>query len=463
MRVSHKLSAVFDDPNLISVGGLVPVMALAERAGLHELVAEHVTVPGSAGANAAVKVPALVAGMVAGADSISDLDLLRHGGMGRLFDGMRAPTTLGTFLRAVSFGHVRQFDAVASRLLVALAGQTPVLAGADQVAYLDVDDTIRETHGYAKQGAGYGYSGVKGLNALVATVSTPLAAPVIAGTRLRKGATNSARGAFALIGAALATARAAGAGAAPGAMITVRADSAFYNSKVVAAARRGGAHFSVTARMDPAVRRAIAAIGEEAWTPIKYPDAIWEEAEQRWISDAEVAEIDFVAFTSRRKSEHVPARLIVRRVKRLNPASVPAGQTALFAEYRHHAVFTDSPLSMLAAEAAHRDHAIVEQVIAELKAGPLAHLPSGTFTANAAWLVCAAMAFNLTRAAGALAGSFHAKARTATIRAQLINVPARIASSARRLRLHLPRNWPWQIGYQQLFTATLGPPGAAAA
>jgi hypothetical protein len=463
MRVSHKLTAVFDDPNLISVGGLAPVMALAERAGLHELVAEHVTVPGSAGANAVVKVPALVAGMVAGADSISDLDLLRHGGMGRLFDGLRAPTTLGTFLRAVSFGHVRQFDAVASRLLIGLAKATPLLAGADQVTYLDVDDTIRETHGYAKQGAGYGYSGVKGLNALVATVSTPLSAPVIVATRLRKGATNSARGAFRLIGDALATARAAGAGTTPGGTITVRADSAFYNHKVVAAARRGGVHFSVTARMDPAVRRAIAAIGDDAWTPIRYPNAIWEEAEQRWISDAEVAEIEFIAFTSRRKAEQVTARLIVRRVKRLNPATVPAGQTALFAEYRHHAVFTDSPLSMLDAEAAHRDHAIVEQVIAELKGGPLAHLPSGQFTANAAWLVCAAMAFNLTRAAGALAGSLHAKARTATIRAQLIAVPARITFSARRLRLHLPRNWPWQTGYEQLLTATLAPPGAAAA
>src|SRR3954465_4771570 len=148
MPVSPKPPAVFDDPNLIAVAGLAPVMALAERAGLHELVAEHVTVPGSAGANAAVKVPALVAGMVAGADSISDLDLLRHGGMGRLFDGLRAPTTLGTFLRAVSFGHVRQFDAVASRLLIGLAMTPPGLGGADQVTYLDIDDTIRETHGY---------------------------------------------------------------------------------------------------------------------------------------------------------------------------------------------------------------------------------------------------------------------------------------------------------------------------
>ena len=211
MRVSHSVSAVFDDPNLVSAAGLAPVLALAERAGLHELVAEHLTVPGSAGANLGIKIPALVAGMVAGADSISDMGLLRHGGMGRLLGEVRAPTTLGTCLRGFTFGHVRQLDAIASRLLIALAGRTPLLAGADSVAYLDVDDTMRETHGYAKQGAGYGYNKVKGLNALLAIVSTPIAAPVIAATRLRKGGTNSARGAARLITDALTTARRAGA------------------------------------------------------------------------------------------------------------------------------------------------------------------------------------------------------------------------------------------------------------
>src|SRR4051812_46002854 len=196
MRLSHgssALSATFDDPTLVSGGGLAPVVALAQDCRLGDLVTDKLTLRTRGGVNAAVKVPALVAGMVAGADSISDLDLLRHGGMGRLFDAIRAPTTVGTFLRAVSFGHVRQFDAVASRLLLGLARQTPVLAGAGEVTYLDVDDTIRETHGYAKQGAGYGYSGVKGLNALVGTLSTPLSPPVIAATRLRKGATNSAK------------------------------------------------------------------------------------------------------------------------------------------------------------------------------------------------------------------------------------------------------------------------------
>ena len=460
MRVCHKINADFDDPNLVSTGGLVPAMALAQQAGLAELTDEHLTVPGSPGANADVKVPALVAGMVAGADSIEDMDLLRHGGMGRLFAGLRAPTTLGTHLRAYAFGHVRQLDAVASRLLAGLARRTPILAGADRVAYLDIDDTIRGTYGYAKQGVGYGYSGVKGLNAQVAAVSTPVAAPVITATRLRRGSADSAHGAPRLIGDGLATARKAGVTG----QVTVRADSAYYQYPVVAAAYKGGARFSITARMDPGVVAAISRIPESAWVGIKYPKAIWEDdghGSGYWASDAEVAETTYTAFTSRKKAEQVTARLIVRRVKRLNPKSVPAGQGEMFSVYRHHAVFTDSPLSMLAAETAHRDHAIIEQVLADLKAGPLAHAPSGVFTANGAWAVLAAMAFNLTRAAGALASAHHARARAASIRDQLINVPARIANRARQLWLHLPENWPWQTCWERLFDR-LFPPGVAA-
>jgi hypothetical protein len=207
----HKVSAGFDDPNLVSCAGLVPVLALAERAGLHELVGAHVRLPGSAGSNRGAKVGALVAGMVAGAHTFAGMDLLRHGGMGRLFTAGRAPSTLGTFLRAFAFGHVRQLDAVASRLVVNLVGMTPLLSDVDQVAYLDIDDTIKATYGYQKQGAGYGYSGVKGLNALLGIVSTPTAAPVIVATRLRKGSTNSPRGAFRLVADALVTAAKAGA------------------------------------------------------------------------------------------------------------------------------------------------------------------------------------------------------------------------------------------------------------
>ncbi len=184
---------------------------------------------------------------------------------------------------------------------------------------------------------------------------------------------------------------------------------------------------------------------------------MFDEQQQRWISDAEVAEIPYTAFTSKPTSKQVTARLIVRRVKDMNPDH----QSELFTAYRYHAVFTDSPLPMLEAEKAHRAHAIVEQVIADLKNGPLAHLPSGHFWANSAWLVCAAMAFNLTRAAGALASPAHAKATTGTIRTQLINVPARLARSARRLTLHLPDSWPWEHAWQRLLTASRhGPPHA---
>jgi hypothetical protein len=366
MRLSHARRAVsvrFDDPNLVSCAGLVPVLALAARCGLTILLTERLRIAAKGGANATAKVLALVAGMVAGADSISDMRLLRHGGMGRLFDQVRAPSTLGTFLRLFTFGHVRQLDAVAAGLLARLAAATPILAGAAQVAFVDIDDTVRQTYGYAKQGTGRGYTGVNGLNALLATISTPLSAPVIAATRLRKGSTNSVRGAAKLLADALACARRAGA-TGP---VTVRADSAYYGYDIINTCRRAGARFSITARQTATVTRAITTIPEQSWVPIRYPNAIYDEQGQRWVSDAEVAEIGFTAFTGRRRAEHVTARLIVRRVRRLNPTTVPAGQSEMFAVYRYHAVFTDSGEPMLAAESTHRDHAIIEQVIADLK------------------------------------------------------------------------------------------------
>jgi len=455
VRVCHTFQPVFDDPNLVAFGGLPAVMQLAEQAGLHELVEQHVTVPGTAGSNATIKVSALVAGMVAGADSISDMEVLRHGGMGRVFAGLRAATTLGTHLRGYRFGHVRQLDAVAARLLANLATLSPILDGADQVAYVDIDDTIRETHGYQKQGAAYGYSGVKGLNALVATIATPTSAPVIAATRLRKGNVASARGAARLISDTLATLRRA---TTPG-LVVVRADSAYFGHDTIAAITTGGATFSITARMNAAVTKAIASIEEAAWTPIRYPHAIFDEAQQVWMSDAEVAETKFTAFTSRRQADHVTARLIVRRVKRLNPTAKNQGE--LVPGYRYHAVFTDSPLGLVDAEACHRDHALIEAVFADLKDGPLAHAPSGKFTANSAWLVLAAIAFNLTRAAARIASKALGRARTSTVRRTLIQVAARIANKARTWLLHLPRDWPWEQQLDRLYDTAFGPPTAA--
>ena len=328
MKLSHTsaaMSAVFDDPNLVSSAGLVPVVALAEAAGLRVLADEHLTVPSDKGANAGSKVTSLVAGMVAGADSIDDMALLRHGGMGRVFARTYAPSTLGSFLRAFTFGHVRQLDAVASRLLTRLATPAPLLrTGEDEHVLVDVDDTIIEVHGYAKQGAGFGYSGVRGLNALLATATTTGSAPVVAAQRLRKGSCGSPRGAKRLVTDALKTIR----GFSP-AKPLVRADSAFYGRGLVLAAVRAGAEVSVTVRLDPKVKTAIAGIAADAWETIEYTDAVYDEQAQRWISRAEVAEIDFTAFSAQKKADQVPGRLVVRRIPDLNPKA-NQGQDALF-------------------------------------------------------------------------------------------------------------------------------------
>jgi hypothetical protein len=375
MRFLHapaKIRARFDDPNLIAYAGLVPIMALAARCGLDRL-AGLLTIPGSAGANAATKIAAIVAGMAAGADSIDDLDRLRHGAMRRVFGGIRAPSTLGTFLRAFTWGHVRQLEKAARAVLTALPAHAPVLADAAVYAVVDVDSTIRRVYGHAKQGASFGYTKVKGLHPLLAVVSTPTSAPLVAAARLREGRAGSARGAASFVAEALGAARAAGATG----LLLFRADSAFYSAAVVAACRRAGARFSITVRIDAAVRRAIASIPEDAWTPIAYPRAVWDDDEQRWVSDAEIAEVGYSAFTSQPEAAQAAARLIVRRVRRLNPSSAPQGQGELFAVHRYHAAFTDSGKSLVDAEADHRDHAVVEQVISDLKNSALAQESRG--------------------------------------------------------------------------------------
>ncbi|MDA8439978.1 MAG: IS1380 family transposase [Propionibacterium sp.] len=469
MKLSHTLRATqvaFDDPNLVSLAGLVPTMALAEAAGLRDLADERLSVPSDKGANPGLKVASLVAGMVAGADSIDDMALLRHGGMGRVFTNAYAPSTLGSFLRAFTFGHVRQLDAVATRFLAGLAGRAPLLpvpavpsrTVADW-AVLDIDDTVVEVHGYAKQGAGFGYNRVRGLNALIATLATATGAPVIVAQRLRKGSTSSPRGAKRLVADA---ARTANRLLPPGTPVLLRADSAFYGRPTLSAALTGGAQVSVTVRLDPRVKAAIVGITQDAWTKIEYPHPVWDEAGGQWVSRAEVAETSYTAFSSAKKTEQVTGRLVVRRIPDLNPAN-KAGQGTLFDTWRYHAFFTTTDpdvFDTITADKTHRGHAIIEQVHADLKASALAHLPSGVFTANAAWLVCAVIAFNLTRAAATLAGDDLAKATSATVRRKLVAVPARIAHTARRVVLHLPTRWPWEAGWNRLFTNAAGPPAA---
>ncbi len=221
--------------------------------------------PGYFGANAGLKALALVAGMLTGADSIDDMAGLRHGALRKLFTGTCAPSTLGSFLRAFAFGHVRQLDAAASRWLQNLAAVTPIVTGIDDLALVDIDDTIREVHGYKKQGAGFGYSGVRGLNALLVIVSTGSAAPIIVSSRPRKGPTNSARGAKKFVSDTLATVKRLRSPTAKG-MLLLRADSAHDVSAVIKAALRAGAMVSITARLNSLVKAGISTIPETAWT-----------------------------------------------------------------------------------------------------------------------------------------------------------------------------------------------------
>ena len=455
MKSSHSPTAtfaVFDDANLLAHGGLAPAVRLAERCGLPGLVREKVRLAGTgngAGAAPDAKVMSLVAGMLAGADSIDDLGVLRHGAMAKAYRGVRAPSTLGSFLRAFTWGHARQLQSAARAFTRNLAGHCNLLPGGDQIVYLDIDSKVKQVYGAAKQGAEHGYTKVRGLHFQIVTASTPLAAPLIVASRLRRGSAGSAKGAASLIAEAIKAVRAMGATG----MILLRADSAFFSHKVVAACRRAQAQFSLAVAQRKKVRQAIATIPEDAWTPIKYPKAIWDPDEQRWISDAEVAEVEYTAFTGKAKRYRTTARLLVRRVRRLNDAHVPDGQGELFKVWRFHAVFTDSPFELVQAERCHRAHAIVEQVFADLEDSALGHLPSGKFTANAAWLTLAALAHNLTRALGTLASLFHARARTGTIRRQLIAVPARLAAGGRTLTFHLPERWPWQDAFEALWTA----------
>jgi hypothetical protein len=464
--------ASFGAANLVSRAGLVPVMALAERAGLGELAARYVHPRGRCGVNPAAKIGCLVAGMAAGADSIDDMDLLRHGAMTALFGGIRAPSTLGSHLRTYTWGHVAQLEKVHRLLLAELARQAPLLPGAATLAFVDLDSSQKRVYGYKKQGARFGHTKiagkallVRGLSPLTATISTPLAAPVIAATRLRGGNAASSRGAASFAAQAVRTARACGCTGT----IIVRMDSAYYAAEVLHAIRREGARFSVTVPLNSSVRAAIAAVPQDAWTPVRYPRAIFDDQLGCWVSEAEVAETGYTAFTGspvnswqHDTARPIGARLIIRRVRDQN-AKAPAGQGELFPVWRHHAVFTDTPFETVQAEDQHRGHAIIEQVFADCYDGPLAHLPSGKFAANAAWLTCAAITHNLLRAAAALAAGRYRRARGATIRRDLINLAARTARHGRgHITLHLPDGWHRAHEWMTLFTTACGPPAAPA-
>jgi hypothetical protein len=448
-------SVVFDEDNLVSCAGLVPVMTLAAQTRLLGLLDEKVQIVAprikSGAANPAPKLATVVAGMVAGADCINDIDVLRSGGMKTLFDGVYAPSTVGTLLREFTFGHARQLESVLREHVVALCGRVDLLPEAHQQVFIDIDSLLRPVYGHAKQGASYGHTKIagkavlrKGLSPLATTISTPGAAPVIAGMRLRAGRANSGKGAARMIAQAISTARDCGASG----QILVRGDSAYGNRKVVRTCRRTNAHFSLVMTRNAAIDRAIAAIDDDAWTPVSYPGAVRDPDTGAWISDAEVAEIPYTAFASTK--DRTIARLVVRRVK---DARYP---DALFPVWRYHPFLTNTNLPVDVADITHRQHAIIETVFADLIDGPLAHIPSGRFGANSAWVLCAAIAHNLLRAAGVLAGNQHTRARGSTLRRKIVNVAARLARPQRRTILHLPSHWPWSTAWLALWHNTIG-------
>jgi hypothetical protein len=458
VKVSHKFSAgsaVFDDDHLVSCAGLVPVMTLAEQTGLGRLVGEkvHIAEPKikSGAVNPAPKLATLIAGMCAGADCIDDVDALRSGGMKTLFGAVYAPSTIGTLLREFTFGHARQLESVLREHLVALCERVDLLPGADQRVFIDIDSLLRPVYGHAKQGASYGHTKIagkqvlrKGLSPLATTISTPDCAPLVAGMRLRAGKTGSGKGAGRMVAQAIGTVRAVSAHAT----ILVRGDSMYGSRAVVGTCVRHGAQFSLAMTRNAAIERAIAAIPEAAWTPVRYPGAVQDPDTGAWISDAEVAEITYTAFAS--TPDAITARLVVRRVKDARYLD------ALFPVWRYHPFFTNTDLPVEAADITHRQHAIIETTFADLIDGPLAHLPSGRFGANSAWILCAAIAHNLLRAAGVLAGDQHTRARGSTLRRKIINVAARLSRPQRRPMLHLPTHWPWSQHWLALWHNTIG-------
>ena len=432
MRSSHRLDRIdtaFDGAQLVADAGLLLPATLLGRLGLRELVDRHLDLGRAPGrANAGDKVASLVLSALAGGDCIDDANALRAGGTDAVLGfRVRAASTLGTFLRSFGLGHVRQLDRVSRELLARAfaAGAGP----GDGPLTIDIDSTICETYGLAKQGAtGFTYTRVRGYHPLLA---------VAAGTgdilhaRLRGGSANAGRGAASFVAETVARARGAGAAGS----LTLRADSGFYAHDVIAACRRLGVRFSVTLRIPSGVRRLIEAIPEDDWTPIPY-----------WIAGgADVAEIAYTPFRHHGWTTAVPVRLIVRRVR---PKA--GSQLALFTLYDYHPFITDREGDMLALEADHRRHAEVENAIRDLKYGMgLNHLPSGRFAANGAWLAVQVMAHNLARWTARIGLGETRPVTAKTLRRRLFGLVGRLTRSARRVTLHLPAHWPWATGWAE--------------
>jgi hypothetical protein len=409
--VLDQVEIAFDDERSVASAGLLLPATLAERLGIEQATDQLVDLgdrPGAA--RPGRKLLTLVHALVAGGDCIDDVELLRCGStQAVLGHRVMAPSTVGTFLRAFTFGHVRQLDRLTETILgrAWAAGAGP----GDGPLVVDVDSTICEVHGYHKQGACYGYTHRLGYHPLLATRA---ASGEVLHARLRKGAANTARGVIRFVDELLAWLHRAGATGE----LTLRMDSGFWSAKLIRRLRAHRVHYSITVRQTKTVRAAIAAIPEAAWVPIAYqPDGVAQVAETSYRGD----------------------RLIVRRVRNQGE------QAQLFATWRYHAFVTNRVETMLKLDQDHRRHAVCELAIRDLKAGAgLAHLPSGRFAANAAWLLAATLAHNLLRWTAALGLSVVDQQTVAkTLRRTLLVLPGRLTRSARQWRLHLPAGWPW--------------------
>jgi hypothetical protein len=405
----------FDDERAVCDAGVALVATLAGRLGIEALAGELVRLrrdrPGAA--HAGRKIMALLFAMVLGADSIDDTGVLRVGRTGRLLGGwVPAPSTLGTFLRAFTFGHVRQLDALLGRALERAwqAGAGP----GDGRLVIDVDSFVGEVCGYLKQGAAYGYTKLFGYHPILATRADTREALHI---RLRRGSANTQKGIVRFTDELIARVTHAGATGVK----LLRADSGFWNTTVFERLERAGWRYSIGVRMIRTVRAAVEAIDEDAWQAIaEYPDD----------GEAQIAE---TVYGSR--------RLIVRRTRLLG------AQAELWPDWRHFPFITNRSDDIALVEAEHRDHAVVEQVIADLKDQALAHFPSGHFNANAAWTVLAALGHNLLRWTQLLGLPDTTIRAARTLRRRLLQIPGRLSRHARGWTLHLPARWPWHGDY----------------
>jgi hypothetical protein len=423
-RGIDRIEATFDDPNLVANAGLILVATLTARLGLEALINQTVDLSGRVGgALPGRKVLTLIHTLVAGGSHIDHADMLRAGATRSVLGfTVMAPSTLGTFLRSFTFGHIRQLDRVVAET-IRRAWNSGAGPGADRLV-IDIDSTITEVHGHAKQGAGYGYTKQLGYHPLLATRADT---GEVLHARMRKGSANTQRGANRFVQELVARVRRAGATG----RVVVRADSGFWSAKTIATLNRLDVRYSITITQNHSVRAAIAAIGETSWIDIVYPDG----------GTAQVAETTYKHY-----------RLVVRRTRLTNTT-----QAAMWPDWRHHAFITDVADDTVNADQFHRHHAVVELNIRDLKQGAgLEHVPSGHFQANAAWLICAVLAHNLIRWTATLG---HIEPDTGpgrlvvarTIRTRYIALPARLINRAGRPTLRLPTNWPWA----QTFTAAL--------